>query len=226
MCESTLEPICERSTQMTYANWHVPWLSSAKVHLQLSNSFLINRKPSLASLQNFTLKMRRHQLYEKAMILTRLDKHGAWIHNRYPNAPEDRSCELCGNDEEWMHPMMHCKQTEHIRKDTRRAVNALLHELLGTKENIPCWWAPTENQQVEKYWECLEKFDKTCGALGIIPKDLLEILRQRCPENKREKIHGTIAYIQILILMGMQDSWNYRCRKTKWAKRPPDRGNT
>ncbi len=115
----------------------------------------------------------------------------------YPNMPENKRCDLCGKDEDWMHPMIYCTQTEHIRKDTRRVINALLHEMLGTNENIPCWWAPTENQQVEKYWEDLEKFDKTYGALGIIPKDLLEILSQRCPENKKEKIHSTVAYSNI-----------------------------
>ncbi len=200
----------------------MPWLSASNIHLEMSNSFLVNRKPTLAALQNFTLKMRRHQLYEKAMILKRLNEHYAY----YPNPPENGRCEMCGKDEDWMHPMMHCNKTEHIRKDTRRIVTTLLQGLLETDENIPCWWAPTEAQHLEKYWENLEGFNKTWGALGIIPKCLLDVLQTRCPENKKEKIYSTISNIQILILMSMQDSWNYRCSKTKWQKRPPDRGNT
>ncbi len=122
------------------------------------------------------------------------------------------------------HDSLHTNRAH--KKGHKKSNQRLTAGVAGHNRKYPLLVGANRKQQVEKYWEGLEQFDKTCGALGIIPKDLLDILKQRCPENNKEKIHGTVAYIQILILMGMQDAWNHRCRKTKWAKRLPDRGNT
>lgn len=87
----------------------MPWLQQTEsIDQQSSHAVFLQANPRQAPLQNFAYKMRRKLLYEKAMILKRIQTRPAsYTRKRYPNPPENGRCERCGQEE------LGCTQCSH-----------------------------------------------------------------------------------------------------------------
>lgn len=204
---------------------HMPWLKEPnKIQTPLSNNLFTRTTPGVAPLQNFVYKMRRKLLYEKAMILNRIESRGdAYAKSKYPNPPDNDKCELCGAVEQWMHPMISCKATKHVREETNMKIIGRFTRMGITRdqaEKIPCWWA-ADVGDIAASSPDLGNFDKIWGALGIIPKEILTWANKHA--TNLEQVKAQLAEIHMDILRGMYQSWITRCRKTTWKSRPPDR---
>jgi hypothetical protein len=205
----------------------MPWLNDLTlIKPSLSNNIFLRANPNLATLQNFTYKMRRKLLYEKAMILRRIQTRGAsYTKSKYPNPPSNENCELCGQPENWMHPMMTCTATRKIREEAHALISARLLRLGIPKarvDELPCWWAiDAGNSTPPPSLGNISSFNKTWGALGIIPSSIMPWLYKYA--TKPDEIPIEMANIHLDILRCMHNCWVTRCKRTTWKVRPPDR---
>lgn len=210
----------------------MPWLKQPEcIDSKLSHNLFVISDPSTAHLQNFVYKMRRKLLWEKAMIIRRRTEWGTRGPQKYPNPPENGKCELCGEDENWMHPMMICPRTRFIRQRAHNNILKIFSKANLTQQEIkaiPCWWAIDilENPPLPAL-SATFNFDKLWGALGLIPKNLADWLTLKTKNQKLEKDSFQIlADIQMEILQAMKDCWIERCKHTRWSIRPSTSSRT
>lgn len=182
-----------------------------KVHVGHSNAIMSCKNYKDNYLINFRMRMRRKLLPENGR---RSEKAGnKYFEKRFRGAPETDKCPLCGEVENRAHVMTSCPHTLFIRQQTVRKIKEKIREATGIDvSEVPCWWG-TDGEPTTG-WDDIKNLNKVWGAMGIIPDQLSAWIAFKTKATGKIR-DDLIAEIQLEILKGSHESWEYRKKKLR-----------
>jgi hypothetical protein len=195
---------------------------------KISNSFLKNKNIKKGIVSTI-IKAR-----------TDLLPHAKQMHERKCENIKTPNCPLCTNIEDTEHILLICPEYEQTREKTKNKVYQMLFDNFDKRDDIevlkkliPCWFGTHEEESENlNPFPKLKSFDKLAGALGYVPTEIREVLKQFVQntkgknKKKGQRINKILTNIHTITTKGAHKIW--LSRNKAWEtrnKNRPDRIN-